>query len=326
MLAFGLWPLDKPKWSFFVIGGQLNSTLEFLIRYVLSAFAQLFTFFFYKDDFIEDPTLARFRFIRYWTVRNHLNNLNEIKYFKYFLDHVCSIENMVFIAIGWSSTLLPIKMVGIIGIISLILYYVLSSVVYMVVLNVIDKTRQLFQLCKEVDRFDKHDKARFEKLATDSSIDINFYLDFFYRIRNGCDDSSVFAQDDVYGLTPLEVLCKLSHSNRLIDCLKIIFFQRKNSSEIHLAKALSILIESTNPVAAEAILLFVQHIFSRVDFNMKDKDGKSIALSYLRNGSNSVSNKAISNYCPLIHHVKALLHIMSYLSFGAISAHNICMD
>ncbi len=68
MLAFGLWPLDKPKWSFFVIGGQLNSTLEFLIRYVLSAFAQLFTFFFYKDDFIEDPTLARFRFIRYWTV------------------------------------------------------------------------------------------------------------------------------------------------------------------------------------------------------------------------------------------------------------------
>jgi hypothetical protein len=68
MGAFRLWPLDKPKWSFFVVGGQLNGTVEFLVRYVLSAFAQLFTFFFYKDDFIEDPGLARFRFILYWTV------------------------------------------------------------------------------------------------------------------------------------------------------------------------------------------------------------------------------------------------------------------
>jgi len=68
----------------------------------------------------------------------------------------------------------------------------------MVVLIVIDKTRQLFQWCREVDRFDELGMARFEKLATESSIDINFYLDFFYRIRNGCDDS-VFAQDDVYG-------------------------------------------------------------------------------------------------------------------------------
>jgi hypothetical protein len=83
------------------------------------------------------------------------------------------------------------------------------------------------------------------------------------------------------------------------------------------------LFQSENPDAPEAIELFVKHIFNGVDFRLKDRKGKSVALSYLRNGSNSVSSQVISDHCPLIHHLQALFPVMSYLSFGAISLRNI---
>ena len=44
MKVLNLWPLDKPRWSPYVIGTKLSKIEEILIRFVLSAWAQLFTF------------------------------------------------------------------------------------------------------------------------------------------------------------------------------------------------------------------------------------------------------------------------------------------
>ena len=68
MKVLNLWPLDKPRWSPYVIGTKLSKIEEILIRFVLSAWAQLFTFFFYKDDFLENPELVRRRYIFYSAV------------------------------------------------------------------------------------------------------------------------------------------------------------------------------------------------------------------------------------------------------------------
>ena len=232
---------------------------------------------------------------------------------------------MAFIKAGWSS---EVETIGFIYIVALTCHAIFSFAIYFTVLNTIVKTRKLFELCKTADQLNDASVGIFRQLALDNDLDINFRVDFFYRTRNqqasdnteavmpqrsaahnDCVMTMTFADENVYKLTPLEVLCKCSSSERLQDFAKILF-NRQDSSKIHLAKALWILCNSSNPCAPKVIQLFINHIFNKdFDFNQTDQ------FLLNRNG--------LSSSHPLIRFMLTLFHAFPFLTLGEIGLNQV---